>query len=179
MEAGGTGLQTRKAVVDRYRIQDPTSNRWAFCPNRHYFDGERYPAPYYRMNTLTLYLCPGAPCPSWPAKTPPGAKRDMQIRAGRPRPPHANSGKQKNERTNPIPPNPNSAMLVQRNIASILGAADVKLPLILGPGACRRPKAQPPGPSVTFHPANRPMNRRKAAGRGLCCPKSCASTRRE
>ena len=104
--------------------QKPPSNRWSFSPNRHYFDGERYPAPYYRMNTLTLYICPGAPCPSW--QTPPCANRDMQIRGDRPRPPHANIAKQKNERTNPIPPNPNHAILVQRNPASIPSAIDLK-----------------------------------------------------
>jgi len=80
------------------------------------------------MNTLTLYVRLGAPCPSWP--TPPCANSDMQIRCGRPRPPHANSEKQKNERTNPIPPNSNPAILVQRNFASIPRAVDVKLPSI-------------------------------------------------
>jgi len=82
------------------------------------------------MNTLTLYVCPGTPCPPWPAQTSPCATSDMQVRSGRPRPTHTNSEKQKNERTNPIPPNSNAAMLVQRNSASILRAVDVKLPSI-------------------------------------------------
>jgi len=83
------------------------------------------------MNTLTLYVCPGTPCPPWPAQTSPCATSDMQVRSGRPRPTHTNSEKQKNERTNPIPPNSNAAMLVQRNLAAIHGAIDVKYPSIL------------------------------------------------
>ena len=39
--------------------------------------------------------------------------------------------KQKNERTNPISPNPNQAILVQRNFASVPCAVDLKPPSIL------------------------------------------------
>ena len=56
----------------------------------------------------------------------------------------ANHEKQKNERTNPIPPNPNYAMLVQRNFASIPGAIDVKPPSISPAG--RNPFLPAPTP---------------------------------
>ena len=74
-------------------------------------------------------------------------QRLHRIHGRRPRPPHTNSAKQKNERTNPIPPNPNPAILVQRNSASIPGAVDLRL----GTGLQLQAQADSLGSSKPFH----------------------------
>ena len=111
------------------------------------------------MNSLTLYVCPGAPCPSWPTPPPllrpsPGGE-GFGVRVAHPR--KANHEKQKNERTNPIPPNPNQAILVQRNFTSVPGATDAKPPSILHFVSGR------PGPAAD-RPRTKPVSRGAVAG---------------